>query len=1144
VHFGGSPALLTENFWPNIANFIALTDRELMPDASGPSREKEIFERALDIDSAEERERFLAETCGDDAALLTRVQALLKASAEGSRFLPDEPAQAPTLPDTPVTEKAGDRIGHYKLLQQIGEGGCGIVYMAEQEEPVRRRVALKVLKLGMDTKSVIARFEAERQALALMDHPNIAKVLDAGATDTGRPYFVMELVRGVKITDFCDEAKLPTRARLNLFVQVCQAIQHAHQKGVIHRDIKPSNILVTVNDGVPVPKVIDFGIAKATAGRLTDKTLFTAFEQFMGTPAYMSPEQAVMTSVDIDTRSDIYSLGVLLYELLTGKTPFDAQELLKAGLDELRRTIREHEPPRPSTRVTMLRAEELTTTAKRRGLDGHKLIYQLRGDLDWIVMKCVEKDRSRRYDTANGLGRDIERHLNNEPVMARPPSTAYRVQKFVRRNKVMVTAVAAIAIVLVLGIAISAWEAVRATHAKGDVLKAQRNEIQQLQRAENTARVLRENLYAADMGLAFQAWELDRAQRARELLEQWQPDGLADLRGFEWRYLHGLTGSSERFTFTSSVPQSVSSALSPDDRFLALTGFAGHIDVWDFERKQFMKTLHSPPGIIYSVAFSADNQTLASTLASSIDDANGSIYLWDLHTFTLKQTLRGHTNMTTGIAFSPDGKLLASVAGYPYNPTDIGKIFLWDLASGAKRSELTGHDSSVGFGGVTFSPSGRLLATAHGDGSIRIWDLRTEQIVQKLQGHRGLVFAAKFSPDAMQLANGGIDGTVRLWQLGDHPTGEIVGRHTGPVYSVAFSPNGKRLVSGSMDTTARLWDLEHREELQRFRGHSDRIWNINFARDGRRVVTGSWDGSARLWEAGDGSNSVSEVFPYPGAGAFVFSPDSRWMIWNSRFWSVNGMTNIATIHGGLWAFSPDGKQFVTQGSEPGFQVWSVDGGKPRHLRTVTTRTNVTAIWPAFSPDGKQVTLICGGTNAVIWSTGSWHEIGSVHEAGMTITAQAFSSDGKWLTTAYNDGRLRLWHAGDLSQGRLLAGHRLEVKNLAFSSDRRWLATASMDRTVRLWEMATGESYELRGDSGWLASVAFSPDSRTLAAGTLNGEVKLWNVTTRREMVTLRAHLTIVTALGFSPDGRLLASSGGETLRLWNAPTFDGADAKK
>jgi tetratricopeptide (TPR) repeat protein len=339
--------------------------------------------------------------------------------------------------------------------------------MAQQEEPVRRRVALKVIKLGMDTRQVVARFEAERQALALMDHPNIAKVHDAGTTDTGRPYFIMELVRGIKITEYCDQENLSMHSRLDLFNQVCQAIQHAHQKGITHRDIKPSNILVTVNDGVAIPKVIDFGIAKATADqKLTDKTVFTAFHQFIGTPAYMSPEQTEITSVDVDTRSDIYSLGVLLYELLTGKTPFEAKDLLAAGFETMRKTIREQEPLRPSTRLATLPGDALTTTAKRRSTDPPKLIHMLRGDLDWIVMKCLEKDRTRRYETANGLARDIERHLRNEPVVARPPSAAYRMQKFIQRNKLAVGVGTMLAGVLVLGAAVSLWQAVRATRAE------------------------------------------------------------------------------------------------------------------------------------------------------------------------------------------------------------------------------------------------------------------------------------------------------------------------------------------------------------------------------------------------------------------------------------------------------------------------------------------------------------------------------------------------------------------------------------------------------------------------------------------------------------------------------------------------------
>ncbi len=415
----------------------------------------EIFACALELKNPSERAAYLACACAGRPELKATVESLLAAQAHADEVLPQTlvPPSAETGDEMP-----GASVGRYELLQKIGEGGCGIVYMAEQEEPIRRRVALKVIKLGMDTKQVIARFEAERQALALMDHPNIAKVLDAGATETGRPYFVMELVRGLKITEYCDDNNLSTEERLNLFVQICQAVQHAHQKGIIHRDIKPSNILVTRVDGRAVPKIIDFGIAKATGGQvLTDKTVFTAFEQFIGTPAYMSPEQAELSGVDVDTRSDIYALGVLLYELLTGKTPFDQKELVAAGLDEMRRIIREKEPARPSARLSTLTEAEQTTVAKRRHVQPPQLIHQLRGDLDWIVMRALEKDRGQRYETADSLANDVLRHLNNEPIAARPPNRLYQFQKMVRRNKLVFAAAGAVAAALVLGLCVSTW---------------------------------------------------------------------------------------------------------------------------------------------------------------------------------------------------------------------------------------------------------------------------------------------------------------------------------------------------------------------------------------------------------------------------------------------------------------------------------------------------------------------------------------------------------------------------------------------------------------------------------------------------------------------------------------------------------------
>ena len=426
-----------------------------------PEPAESIFYKAIELDD-QSREGFLDEACGDDHELREEVNRLIADHARAGDFLEIPAANFPAVDLPPIAEGPGTKIGPYKLLQQIGDGGMGVVYMAEQEEPVKRQVALKVIKPGMDTRQVIARFEAERQALAIMDHMNIAKVLDAGATESGRPYFVMELVRGVPITDFCDENSLTARERLELFVAVCQAVQHAHQKGIIHRDIKPSNVMVTLRDDSPVVKVIDFGVAKATNARLTEQTIFTRFGQMVGTPLYMSPEQAGMSEFDVDTRSDIYSLGVLLYELLTGVTPFDQQRIRQAAYDELLKIIREEEPPKPSLRISTL-GDTLPSVAAHRKLEPKKLSALVRGELDWIVMKALEKDRTRRYETATSFSADIERYLSDEAVEACPLSAAYRFRKFARRNRAVLTTATLVLITAMVGAGTSVWQAVRAT---------------------------------------------------------------------------------------------------------------------------------------------------------------------------------------------------------------------------------------------------------------------------------------------------------------------------------------------------------------------------------------------------------------------------------------------------------------------------------------------------------------------------------------------------------------------------------------------------------------------------------------------------------------------------------------------------------
>ena len=566
--------------------------------------ERDIFDTALEITDATERKAMLDRACADQPQLRERIEALLAAHGQAQKFFSDcAAAVAGSVKElTPGTETGGanaedligSRIGPFKLLQKIGEGGCGVVFMAEQESPVRRRVALKIIKLGMDTKNVVARFEAERQALALMDHPNIARVLDAGATQNGRPFFVMELVSGVRLTEFCDTNRLSTRQRLELFIQVCHAIQHAHQKGIIHRDIKPSNILVTQLDGEPAPKVIDFGIAKALEDKLTDKTLFTLHGLFIGTPAYMSPEQAQLSSMDVDTRSDIYSLGVLLYEMLTGKTPFNQDELLAAGWDEMLRTLRDREPLKPSTKIDSLSPAEQTATAQQRHMEVPRLRSELRGDLDWIVMKALEKDRRRRYETVSELALDVQHYLGCEPVSARPPSRIYRVQKLVRRNQMAFVASAVVVLALVASTVISSWLFLREREARRRAIEAEQQQsslLKETLRLQETALVEQKFIKAEE---AFESGEREEADTLLGELKSYKvgSDHAALFRDLgDWHVANGRWPQAlEYFAKLFEIDEAEQIGASLDDqRYFVLLVDQGKLADYDRCRRQLVK---------------------------------------------------------------------------------------------------------------------------------------------------------------------------------------------------------------------------------------------------------------------------------------------------------------------------------------------------------------------------------------------------------------------------------------------------------------------------------------------------------------------------------------------------------------------------
>jgi WD40 repeat protein/serine/threonine protein kinase len=1133
-------------------------------------REEALFNAASELESAAARAAYLARECAGDDRLRERIEEMLESDAPAAEYFrapqPEFQGQAPEPepnlpgPNSTVVGYGGEAIGCYRLLEKLGEGGFGTVYVAEQTQPVRRRVALKVIKAGMDTREVIARFNTERQALALMDHPNIAKVLDAGSTNADRPYFVMELVQGTRTTEYCDQERLGIPQRLALIISVCRAVQHAHQKGVIHRDLKPSNILVVVQDGVPVPKVIDFGIAKATEGGLTYGTVHTQLHQLIGTPAYMSPEQAELTGLNVDTRSDIYSLGVLLYELLTGFTPFRDEELIASGWDGMRRMIREKDPVPPSTRLSQsLRTAESKTenpisnpAASPRGLPVKEQIAQLKGDLDWIVMKCLEKDRNRRYETANGLAMDIQRHLQNEPVMAGPPSKIYICKKFIARHRWAVVANAIIVLLILASFIGTSLGLRRATAARiqADQNAARASQLADAARsAETAARVAQTNAlrqaYSASMLSASDALERGQIDAVRHYLDS----APMDLRGWEWRHLSSRLDLSIRVhnyprmnTQLHVLPDGLSYYDVSDKPI-------GGIRRWDMETGQLLATLPTRRTYNNSWLVAGGKQLIAQTC----DDGPGAVEVWDVERGAL---LASHP-APNFVHAAPDGSRVAYMDGQ--------KLHIMDTRSGVTRASAALPFPNT----MCFQPDGRRLAVSSSFGKVALVDTESLQVLNTFEAHRNNVVGFGFSPDGRWLATGSMDNTIRITDVGVNPPTAVATLRGQPgwIDHLRFSPDGSLLVSASQDRTLRLWETktgEPRAVLQtegadpsflpdgrtlivgdaqgvRFwdigsldawvlRGHRGYVYPVLLSPDGATIYSGGWDGyagqpgSVRFWDAATGDEIAATGPADAYVRAAVLSADgSRLAIsvtpqngTSSRIDILDTATGttVASADGlgaiiDALALDPAGDSLIwidtTQGvarradvrtglAQKSTKLFAGSGG-PNFLPRV-----------AWSPDGATI-AVCN------WSEGTVDPLNAQslepirrwpHGHGAVLLSLAFSPDSRRLLTSSADGIARVWDAATGTRLHDLVGHASRVLCAVYSPDGKRIASGGDDSNVRIWDAETFDQVaRLSGHEDYVYSLAWRADSQQLISGSGDNTVRIWDTQPLKERIQAR-----------------------------------------
>ncbi len=1106
--------------------------------------EETIFTHAIEL-PPERRAVYLDEACVDNAVLRARLDRLLSSHEEAGSFLAAPAAEdldgsdldvtikhaSRMVPQMNANEREGERIGRYKLLQEIGEGGFGTVWMAEQMEPVTRRVALKIIKLGMDTKEVIARFEAERQALAMMDHPNIAKVLDAGATDRGRPFFVMELVKGLPITQYCDEAGLGTRERLALFGDVCSAIHHAHQKGIIHRDIKPSNVMVTLYADKPVVKVIDFGIAKATQSKLTDKTLFTRFEQFIGTPVYMSPEQASLSAVDIDTRSDIYALGVLLYELLVGKPPFDGKSLLSVGYEEMRRIIREVEPEKPSSRLGTIVGAERTQLAKTHRVEPAKVGTLVEPDLDWIVMKAIDKDRSRRYETANAFSEDIRRFLTDEPVSATPPSAGYQFQMFARRNKKALRVAMFIGAVLAITSVVSTWAWLDASRARIAEQKqriafqteahraneAERDAVRLRMQSEQQEIAMRRRAYAADMLRGQQAIRDHNLREARQMLERQRPaSGEIDLRGWEWRHLWKTCQSSAVLELSNHGDRVLTALYTADGKSLVTFEDGGKVSLRDAapgavpsvlqdRESQGPSVLHSNSGFL---TMSDDGGMVAAVGQKSSDDH--CVRVWDIRQRTLLATLSGDKLVITAIALSPDKTTLAAIIA------SHDEVWLWDIQTQQRRRTIPikrGLNSTI-CGALCYSHDGKTLAIGETTGRVRLVEAETSAAQGEFQ-LRGRTMALAFSPDDRSLAAGSawINPTILIWDVASKSVAKALSGHEGFITRLVFASDGKTLFSASGDQTVRVWRTSDWRAGPVLMGHTDEVWSVSLSPDGKQLVSAGKDGRMFVWEEprGEPRNSGSKVLPVVNHSHVDVSPDGKTFVTIGQG-VVHLVTDKDTAHEELGAnnvaafwVAPD-EVVLGVKDPPQIKVWNV---KDKDAATFPLKSSEGWVWFSYLSQSRIV-------------------IASVYNPA-TKTATVT----RWDVTTRRELSSCIVDLGPID-GPIDLSYRL-------SQDGRSMVRMSGMGEVQILDLVTGVAGDVLTVRGALIqALALAPDGKTIVCGgTDSPEINVWDTATTKSLASLHGHNLVLINLGFSPDGQRLMSSsiGTESIKVWETKSW-------